>query len=437
MLSESKLATVLSESHLAALAKLGEVIDLAPDELLFRVRQPSNYLYITIAGDIFLTSENGSDTPPIWVGPGDILGEIGFFLGAGRTKTAKAGTSGCVLWRISRSRLDEIGHEKTVALLTHLLIALAPYVKVRWRKLARPTTIDPDLDRNHCDHTHPAIIQLAHSLRRHEAWDTAVAIWEFVRSMPYRFGFWNLKASTTLQLGYGMCTTKANLQVALLRACGLTGAFTELKIDSQCVSLCMPKAYRATIGRQIKHYFAVVKLDGRWFPCDASFTPRCMPLVINAIPEFAPYLRYSFGPERPYNIVGEASGLDPFDFQPLPDLAKVMSKKPFYDEDNFEAMNVLLDKAQGAVHQLPDWAAPAKALLSKNPAAAFQKALAGITGEVRKLFSIICRKEGWRVPDEKKKIVVISDENLAEVLGSFMQTNSEWNAESFSPSEIP
>jgi CRP-like cAMP-binding protein len=422
MLSESKLATVISESHLAALAKLGEVIDLAPNELLFHVHQPSNYLYITIAGDIFLTSENGDDAPPVWAGPGDILGEIGFFLGVGRTKTARAGASGGVLWRISRSRLYEISHEQTAALLTHLLIALAPYVKVRRRKLARPTTVDPDLDCNHCDHTHPAIIRLARSLQRNEAWDTAVAIWEFVRAMPYRFGFWNLKASTTLQLGYGMCTTKANLQVALLRACGLAGAFTELKIDSQCVSLCMPKAYRATIGRQIKHYFAVVKLDGRWFPCDASFTPQCMPLVINAIPEFEPYLRYSFGPDRPYNIVGEASGLDPFDFQPLPDLAKVMSKKPFYDEDNFEAMNVLLDKAQGAVLPLPDWAMQAQALLPKNPAVAFQKALTGITGEVRKLFSIICRKEGWRAPEEKKKVVVVTDKNLLEVWGENTRT---------------
>ncbi|MCI0698697.1 cyclic nucleotide-binding domain-containing protein [candidate division KSB1 bacterium] len=416
MLSESKLATVLSEAHLSELAKFGEVIDLAPDELLFRVHQPSNYLYITIAGDIFLISENGDDALPVWVGPGDILGEIGFFLGAGRTKTARAGTSGCVLWRISRSRLYEISDEKTAALLTHLLIALAPYVKVRRRKLATPKTVDSELGHNHCDHTHPAIIQLARSLRRGEAWATAVAIWEFVRSMPYRFGFWDLKASATLQLGYGMCTTKANLQVALLRACGLAGAFTELKIDSQCVSLCMPKAYRATIGRQIKHYFAVVKLDGRWFPCDASFTPQCMPLVINTIPEFAPYQRYAFGPDRPYNIVGEASGLDPFDFQPLPDLAKVMSKKPFYDEDNFEAMNVLLDKAQGAVHQLPVWAEPAKALLPRNPAAAFQKAFAGITVEVRKLFSIICRNEGWRVPDEKKKVVIVTDDELIEVL---------------------
>lgn len=415
MLSECKLATVLSEAQLAELTKLGEVIDLAPNEVLFHVHQASNYLYITIAGDIFLTSKNGNEAP-VWVGPGDILGEIGFFLGTGRTKTARAGTSGCILWRISRSCLYGIRDEERAVLLTHLLIALAPYVKVRRRKLAKPKTVDSELGHNHCDHTHPAIIQLARSLRRGEAWSTAVTIWEFVRSMPYRFGFWNMTASATLQLGYGMCTTKANLQVALLRACGLIGAFTELKIDSQCVSLCMPKAYRATVARQIKHYFAVVKLDGRWLPCDASFTPECMPLVINTIPEFAPYRHYSFGVDKPYNIVGEASGLDPFDFQPLPDLAKVMNKKPFYDEDNFEAMNVLLDKAQGAVHQLPDWAEPARALLPKNPAAAFQKAFAGITGEVRNLFSIICRWEVWRVPDENKKVAVVTDEELIEAL---------------------
>ncbi|MGH7455622.1 MAG: hypothetical protein ACRENG_29980, partial [bacterium] len=74
------------------------------------------------------------------------------------------------------------------------------------------------------------------------------------------------------------------------------------------------------------------------------------------------------------------------------------------------------------VHELSDWAAPARALLPKNPAAAFQKAFAGITGEVRKLFSIICRKEGWRVPDEKKKIVVVTDQNLAEVWDKMYET---------------
>jgi hypothetical protein len=232
----------------------------------------------------------------------------------------------------------------------------------------------------------------------------------------------NLKASTTLQLGYGMCTTKANLQVALLRACGLAGAFAELKIDSQCVSLCMPKAYRSTIGRQIKHYFAVANLDGRWFPCDASFSPKSMPLVLSKIPAFAHFAEMRFQRGAPYNIVGEGAGLDPFDFQPLPDLAKVMGKKPFYDEDNFEAMNVLLDKAQGAVHQLPGWALQAKALLAKHPAAAFQKACAGITAEVRKLFAVICRKDDWKVPDEKKRIVIVTNDEVAGFWGKMFET---------------
>jgi hypothetical protein len=63
--------------------------------------------------------------------------------------------------------------------------------------------------------------------------------------------------------------------------------------------------------------------------------------------------------------------------------------------------------------------------LSKNPAAAFQKALAGITGEVRQLFFIMCRKEGRRILDRKKKATVVPprrDENLAEGWGKMYKT---------------
>ncbi|GEM_PF-1028138 len=413
MLFETKLAAMMSDDHLNALVKLGEVIQLAAGEVLFRIHESPNYLYITLDGGLHLTP-GADERLPIWVGPGDFIGEIGFMLGTRRTKTAKAGAAGCTLWRISRSRLQQVQNIETCLLLTHFLIALAPYVKVRKQNFFQSTAAEPDRIHDHCDHTHPAIVRLASRLQRANQWDTAVAIWELVRAMPYRFGFWNVKASETLRLGYGMCTTKANLQVALMRAGELEGAFAELKVDSLCVSLLLPKGYRSAIPRQIKHYFAAVKLDGRWFPCDASFTPQSMPLVVSAIPEFEPYAHYTFRPGAPYNIVGEASGRDPFDFQPLPDLARVMDKRPDYDADNFEAMNVLLDKAQGAVHPLPEWAALAKQLLQNAPAAAFHKALAGIKVEMLELFAVIRSREAGRIAEDEKKIIVVSNKTLGK-----------------------
>ena len=68
---------------------------------------------------------------------------------------------------------------------------------------------------NYCYFDHPSIQQVAKLLRGKDDWESAINIWEFVQSLPYRFGFWHIKASQTLELGFGMCTTKANLQVAL------------------------------------------------------------------------------------------------------------------------------------------------------------------------------------------------------------------------------
>jgi len=80
----------------------------------------------------------------------------------------------------------------------------------------------------HCDADHPAIGDLAGRLSAGTDAETAYRVWEFVRVLAYRFGGWHLAASATLALGSGMCTTKANLQVALMRAAGLRAGFTEV-----------------------------------------------------------------------------------------------------------------------------------------------------------------------------------------------------------------
>jgi hypothetical protein len=58
-----------------------------------------------------------------------------------------------------------------------------------------------------------------------------------------------------------------------------------------------------------------------------------------------------------------------------------MSKRPFYKADNVEAMNLLLDKAQGTFRPIPIWVRSTLELLRYRPQAALIKALAGSVTE--------------------------------------------------------
>ncbi|NEP08416.1 MAG: hypothetical protein F6K34_28855, partial [Okeania sp. SIO4D6] len=65
----------------------------------------------------------------------------------------------------------------------------------------------------------------------------------------------------------------------------------------------------------------------------------------------------------------------------LDDLSQVMSKRPFYKMGNVEAMNILLDKAQGTFRPIPIWVTSTSELLRYRPQAALIKALAGSVTE--------------------------------------------------------
>ena len=385
MLSEHKISIIVPPPALSVLAALGQVVRLSPNESLYEIEDRTEAVYLTLEGELLASA--GDDSPPTWIGPGDIAGELGFVMGLRRTETMKAGGRGCSLLRIPSLLLHGCkDHEHRFA-LTHLLVALAPHFMAKLQNFELEQS--EAFIENFCDQDHPLILRCAARLRRKNKWETAIAIWEFVRAMPYRFGHWNLTASQTLLLGYGMCTTKANLQAALLRACGIRAGFAELKINSLCVSLLLPRGYRSTINREIKHYFAAAYLDDRWYPCDASFSPASMPLVVEAIPEFEPYARMAFRRRSPYNIVGVVAGLGPFGFEAQPDLTRVMRKKPFYGSHNFDAMNVLLDKAQGPIHNLPGWAREARKLAVRSSLEAFHCAYAGISGEALRLYAAV------------------------------------------------
>lgn len=120
-----------------------------------------------------------------------------------------------------------------------LHVVLDGELPTRLRKFA------PDVpsESEYCDHDHPAIRTLARALRGPDAAATATRIWAFVRDLPYRFGPWWMKASETLRAGWGMCTTKSNLEVALFRAAGLEAGFVEMHIDATLLKPLLPPAW--------------------------------------------------------------------------------------------------------------------------------------------------------------------------------------------------
>ncbi|RMG97450.1 MAG: hypothetical protein D6706_08515 [Chloroflexi bacterium] len=375
MLAASKLAVYVDEGVLAQVSELGEVIRLPPHSVCYRRGDTADFLYVVLGGDIFL-GEVDARPEGVWIGPGDLIGVTEFLLDERRTRDAWAGAEGVRLWRLSRSWLYTNGRFPHVSAFVFLLAALFPHLQA-WQEAL--TAVSPNvqrLARTHCNHTHPAIQQLARQFQQDDPWDTALAIWRFIRPIPYRFGLWHMLASDVLQQGYGMCTTKAILQTALMRACGLEAGFAILKVPSHYVRSLLPPGYRPRVGGHIKHIFSAVRLDNRWYPCDASFSDGSLVVMAREVPEVAASRGWVFERKRPFNIVGQSAGWDPFDFELVLDLKDFMGKRPFYSHHNLDAMNTLLDKEQGAVRQLPFGARQAQKYVLSEPILARQMAFA-------------------------------------------------------------
>ncbi len=199
-----------------------------------------------------------------------------------------------------------------------------------------------------CDHDHPEIRRRAVRLRRATPTSTARAIFHFIQAMPYRFGHWHERASDTLRRGVGMCTTKANLQVALMRAAGLEAGFVETPMPMSKLGKLMPDPWLALMRHEVRHYFAAVKLNGTWWACDASYDDTAFNIYIETMPELAFLIPAWFDEGRPYSPAYEAKGADPTDITVVPHLHEVMGKASRFGPRHFEALNVKVDRARGA-----------------------------------------------------------------------------------------
>jgi hypothetical protein len=198
-----------------------------------------------------------------------------------------------------------------------------------------------------CDHTHPDIRRQAIRLMRATPASTAKAIFYYVQAMPYRFGAWQERASDTLAKGRGMCTTKANLEVALFRAAGLEAGFIESPLEMGVLGILMPDSWRALMRPTVRHYFAAVKLDGRWHSADATYPNACCDLFVRTAPELGPLVPVVFDAGKPFSPSAFIHNSDPFVSAVLPNLATEMGKKSRFTSHHFEALNTRLDRTQG------------------------------------------------------------------------------------------
>ena len=114
-----------------------------------------------------------------------------------------------------------------------------------------------------------------------------------------------------------------------------------------------------------------------------------------------------FTARLPFNPVGEKNGLDPFDFPPLLDIDHIFRKIPFFDDDHFESMNILLDRLQNPVLGIPGWVRQARKQIKNNPEHAFRVAYTGMISDTYKLAKILRKRlRRGEVADSKTKIQV-------------------------------
>lgn len=123
-----------------------------------------------------------------------------------------------------------------------------------------------------CDFNHIAVSSLAKKLAGDETDPGKIteAIFKHVRD-NIRFGFdlVRVKASETLEKGYGVCWNKALLMVALLRANQVSARLAFNPVKREFMRPVMGEACQ-TLPETINHCFAQAHLDGGWLCVDAT-----------------------------------------------------------------------------------------------------------------------------------------------------------------------
>ena len=124
-----------------------------------------------------------------------------------------------------------------------------------------------------CDIENPDIKMKSYLLTKNSYSEKqkAIDIFNFVRDeIKYRFDYSSTKASETLKKQYGNCFNKSNLQIALLRSCGIYAGYKVYIIKKEVFFPIVPKDIYELISQPTIHVSCVVFLDGRWIEADPT-----------------------------------------------------------------------------------------------------------------------------------------------------------------------
>ena len=176
-----------------------------------------------------------------------------------------------------------------------------------------------------CDCDNERIVNLARKITSNCKSEKAKAVklFDYVKNnYKYAFGPWDLLASQTANLNHGMCTTKANLLVALFRASGLPANFKVIKIKAREVfgKFAIFNFFTKKISENSIHIYASVFFDGKWHDVDPSLDkPLIRGLVLSGYDKNmlidwqgdGDYLNF-IEPEQTISFVGEFESIDDY-----------------------------------------------------------------------------------------------------------------------------
>ncbi len=124
----------------------------------------------------------------------------------------------------------------------------------------------------YCDFDHPAVSRVAKELANSgpDPAKVALAAFKHVRD-NIRFGgdLVQVRASETLDKGYGACWNKSLLLVALLRSNKIPARMAYYPVKREFMRPAMGEACQ-TLPETINHCFTQVKLGGEWVAVDAT-----------------------------------------------------------------------------------------------------------------------------------------------------------------------
>jgi len=126
----------------------------------------------------------------------------------------------------------------------------------------------------YCDSGDDKVINLAKFIIKNgkDKRENALKFFYWVRdNIKYSVGDWNYKASQTAEIGYGTCTNKANLLIALLRSSKIPAGYGYMKVRGQeYFGKIMLPIFKKKVAKSSVHIFCNIFLNNQWIKCDPS-----------------------------------------------------------------------------------------------------------------------------------------------------------------------